>query len=653
MVLGSTLKLSYLETEMWSDSTKLPARSAKVRRSASPAPKALLPHQLISASNLDDDSKEPARSTEVQRLGSIAPRPPLPRQLSAAELDNGALGGTLKLNSTLKLNNSKMNSNQDGDDHLKYEFKHEESECNHERSRVAALRKSASQALGYVKEEPPVRPLEWTQMPVREVKRDGHARCSVSNRRTKLAAPNGKDHNLHLVRTTRIEPERSSRPSSRSSSRQNSGRPSAREEIVVTEADFKRCGKSMTLLRGCQLEKLPYQPKEEAPVNELEMSFKSAFRKRCSSADHAAFVDPWKSYKNPEEVRDAYEGDLVLNQVWVDSEKHALQARNVEDDEDSLLSARSGSTCASPTDVIASWPLGKGRGLKDGGHSQHRKTSQGEKTRRRAKSQGCLTMETTMAPDSAPRERTRRPGRHASGCPKPNSGDSSPNTYLKADGTSGIIKEKKVEYKSRIQLIDDEEEEEVWEDQHDSEFRRLDTRAVARMQRRFEQKIDESNDTSKPMALWLSLDALSGQVTLFPRAVASRLEGAYVNNRSTVPLAGLNHQCLGDFVDDEFEDDIVFLGTKGGNDRPVQKSAHGGQTNDVRRLQLRGSAEEAFVNVVWDGMWGIADVAEPGRTEQRRVGLNGTELVRPPSPPLPPLNPDRRVNFCNIGATAY
>jgi len=172
------------------------------------------------------------------------------------------------------------------------------------------------------------------------------------------------------------------------------------------------------------------------------------------------------------------------------------------------------------------------------------------------------------------------------------------------------------------------------------------------MQRRFEQKIDESNDTSKPMALWLSLDALSGQVTLFPRAVAMRLEGAYVNNRSTVPLAGLNHQCLGDFVDDEFEDDIVFLGTKGGNDRPVQKSARGGQTNDVRRLQLRGSAEEAFVNVVWDGMWRIADVAEPGRTEQRRVGLNGTEMVRPPSPPLPPLNPDRRVNFCNIGAEA-
>ena len=68
---------------------------------------------------------------------------------------------------------------------------------------------------------------------------------------------------------------------------------------------------------------------------------------------------------------------------------------------------------------------------------------------------------------------------------------------------------------------------------------------------------------------------------------------------------------------------------------------------DVRRLLVRVGVHEVCVNVIRDGLWRFADVAVPGKTEQCRVALAGSELVRPPTPPRPPLDPDRRAYFCN------
>merc|ERR1719163_1098968 len=158
------------------------------------------------------------------------------------------------------------------------------------------------------------------------------------------------------------------------------------------------------------------------------------------------------------------------------------------------------------------------------------------------------------------------------------------------------------------------------------------------MQRRFVHQLDEESEhNSKLLALWLSLDALTGEVKLYPRSAATRLEAAHVNHRSSVPLAGLG---------DALEDSIVFLSKKGVNEHPVQKSLAGAQA-DVRRIEIRAGASEVCINVVRDGVWHIADVAIPGKTEQRHLNLNGTEMVRPPTPPLPPLDPDRRLYFCN------
>jgi hypothetical protein len=159
------------------------------------------------------------------------------------------------------------------------------------------------------------------------------------------------------------------------------------------------------------------------------------------------------------------------------------------------------------------------------------------------------------------------------------------------------------------------------------------------MQRHFEHKLSaEAEVNSKPQALWLALDALSGEVSIYSRAAATRLEAAYMNNRTNVPLAGLG---------DELEDAIIHLGMKGSNEQPVQRSLGGGLM-DVRRLMVRPDADDIRVNVVCEHGWKIADVAVPGKTEERRVFLSGTEMVRPPSPPLPRLNPDRRASVTTL-----
>lgn len=237
-------------------------------------------------------------------------------------------------------------------------------------------------------------------------------------------------------------------------------------------------------------------------------------------------------------------------------------------------------------------------------------------------------------------------GRHGSRSRRNASSSGRPKV---AFGPESSEKEK---YKSRIQLVEDTDD-----DDNDDKAQAATTddhnigcsaqlyaiRKAARLQQKYERQLGEE-EQKKPLALWLSLDPSTGEVSLYPRAAATRLESAYVNNRSSVPLAGLGGS---------LEDDIVYLGSKSASGHPVQKSWHGGQI-DVRRLQVGAVAGEVFVNVaLQDHEWRIVDKAEPGQTEQRRLVLNGTEMVRPPTPPLPPLNPDRRINFCNLGADGW
>merc|ERR1712146_881143 len=190
-------------------------------------------------------------------------------------------------------------------------------------------------------------------------------------------------------------------------------------------------------------------------------------------------------------------------------------------------------------------------------------------------------------------------------------------------------------YESPIRLRTDNESE----DEIIPTAGSLAVREGTRKQHRFEKRLEEPEDT-RPHAVWLSLDPLSGEIILYPSAAATRLEAAYVNQRSSVPLAGLG---------DALENDIVHMPAKGSGEHPVQKSLNGTQM-DVRRIQTHASAKQVTVHVFFEDAWRIADVAVPGKTEQRHVLLHWTEMVRPYTPPLPPLNPDRRINFCNAGA---
>lgn len=487
---------------------------------------------------------------------------------------------------------------------------------------------------GYAKQEAPVQPLEWTHPPVREVRSDGNSRYQVS----KAVSSSRRDHKHHLVQTTRIEPQPAagtSRPSSRSSSNKPSSQRRASEEIVVKESDFKRCGNRLTLLRQCQLTKLPPQSPEECK-NELELSFKSAFRHRCHSQDHEV-RDPWKDYGNPELYRPSYEGDLVLNQVlpeYLPCERSPTQLSDRDDDEMTILdSARSfESTRAGSVDVARTRSrTSRERTLmKPEGYPQERKSSrrrtsdkaEGRSQERRssrrpprARSQGAISADSavTLQP-LALRAREGRQGSHASGCPRPD---------------SGALSTKTAECTSRIQLIDDQGAEGA------EECGSAEVREFTRKQQRFAHELPEDCEHNmKEQALWLSLDPLTGDVSLFPRAAATRLEAAHVNNRTKVPLAGLGHG---------LEDDIVHMPLKHNNDHPIQKSLHGGQ-RDVRRLMVRINAAQVSINVVWEHGWRIVEVAIPGTTEERIVALNGTETVRPPTPPLPPVNPDRRLS---------
>lgn len=480
------------------------------------------------------------------------------------------------------------------------------------------------------KDEAPVQPLEWTHPPLREVQSDGRMRYQVS----KAADPSKRDHKHHLVRTTRLEP----RPSSSNSSRSLSV-PSARrtgypvkgsEEIVVTEADFRRCGKRLTLLRQCKLEKLP--AKMEETRKELELSFKSAFRLKCQSQEED-MIEPWKDCEHPEACRPSYEGDLVLNQVWLDHPSPKIAEVEDTDDITPLPSSRSNAPerASSADATMASRKRSSSRDRRLEKHRtcpEPRKSVQRPTCSSRARSQGCIFEEDM--PASPPwgmdrdQNRSRRAG-HASGCPKPGSAGDSPA---------------KKEYVDRIQVVDETE--------GDDERKYIGSLAVqegARRNQRFHKELSADCELNKKeQALWISLDPLTGEVNVFPRAAATRLEAAYVNNRTRVPLAGLQAGMRSSQQQKEFEDDIVHLGTKGGSDHPVQKSLQGEQ-RDVRRLMVKLSASEVCINVVYDHGWRIADDASEGSTETRVVVLYGTETVRPPTPPLPPVNPDRRASY--------
>lgn len=87
--------------------------------------------------------------------------------------------------------------------------------------------------------------------------------------------------------------------------------------------------------------------------------------------------------------------------------------------------------------------------------------------------------------------------------------------------------------------------------------------------------------------------------------------------------------------------------------RQAAKEESWGELRDVLRIPVRATTDEISVEVYWkdeEFAWKIAERKHVGPTELRRIALSGDESVPPPTPALPPVDPDRRLFFINPGA---
>jgi len=413
------------------------------------------------------------------------------------------------------------------------------------------------------------------------------------------------------MRTTRIEP---STPCSKPPVIPGQTGLRGQEQITVTEKDLRRCGNNLKLLRECHQRQS--QQSQEAQRSDLTLSFKMAFAKRCRS--DVDLRDPWKDMKNPEETREKRESDLILNQVWIMSPKKlAFDSSAAAKENDSPPSARrsmSGSTRASSVDFATAGLSGR--------ESRRRRYSKGNSFEvTRSESRSRPTSGTKSRSSSKTVERPE------------------PGPKVQPASMPSPPKDSKVV--NRIQPLEKSPRSEC--DPDDDSFGSALVREATRMQRHFTHKIDESKlSGGSPHSAWMTLDRKTGQVHLYPKEAASRVEAAYRHGRTSVPLAG---------VGEPFEGVIVQLSSSEEGSRPVERTWEGNES-DVRRLEVTFYMTDAVMHVYqMDGEWHFADGPILGVTEERHVQLSRHVVVSPPSPTLPPVNPDRRPQcFLNPGA---
>merc|ERR1711971_276700 len=111
-------------------------------------------------------------------------------------------------------------------------------------------------------------------------------------------------------------------------------------------------------------------------------------------------------------------------------------------------------------------------------------------------------------------------------------------------------------------------------------------------------------------------DPRGGDVSVYPRDVALRIEEALQCSRRKVSLAG-----LGGFYENAT---VELTGTSTG--RPLQRTRTGGK-RDVRRVQVPAGVQTLSIHIIKERGWQVADVCRPGVTEERRVPLTGFELL--------------------------
>lgn len=410
------------------------------------------------------------------------------------------------------------------------------------------------------------------------------------------------------------------------------------EQITVKEADLKRCGTDLKLLRQHQV---PVRTRSEEPPALRPVgdgSFKSLFEHRCrTEVDHR---DPWLGLKNPEFSREQREHDLILNQVWInaipkrrsrqwqDSMAEALEQHD-KDAEDAAATIGGGSSPSNPrtSSVTRRDTFCTSRSPR---HQIPRCRSNSIRGLRSPSSDAMSTARSRTTSDGMVTSRTE------------------PNTAAERQRSSSV--------KSRVQLIDSLEDKSIFE--QSEAVGSLAVRTAAREQRFGLRELDQVHYDTAPRAAWVSLHPKSGEARLYHREAAERLEAAFRDGRSSVPLVGLGRAVDGC---------IVWLSPDDEGDRMVETSQNG-RPRDVTRLLVAGNIRDACIYVTReDGRWRLvpekaallqraADAAdgEESPVELRKVALSGSEVVAPAPPrKLPPMKPSQRTYFTNPYVDEY
>jgi len=483
-------------------------------------------------------------------------------------------------------------------------------------------------------------PLDWTQPPSTSIEEDPiGVRYQVSVPSTSGA----RFHKPHLKQTFRLDPCRQGKPPLPPPV----GRKT--EQIVVKEADLRRFGHDIKLLREVQLQpQIPGEAGESpppAPTTGFELSFKSAFAERCRAG--ADVRDPWQGLQNPEFSREHSESDLVLNQVWV----NAIPARRPsriplpideggeEEQEEGQPEGTYATEGEEAPESAASGPRSASAGPKLERQSSKRV---GDRERRSARMRGTASEPGPRPASEGPATERRAPAKR-----RGRSRSTVAETERPSQQTTPV--------QSRIQPLSD-----VLDDDEDAEncVGSQAVRAAIKTQRSGLRKLNaQLHYDNMPRAAWLSLDMHTGELAFYEKAAAERLESAFRNGRQSVPLAGLGK---------ELDGSIVSFARNDEGKKTLETTLKGRQ-REVQRIPVPAELTEIRVNVVrQDGRWQLiseqakqeviraaeGDGVKPPKMEERRLQLTGGEVANPPVQ-LPPVNRNERTYFINQSFCEY
>lgn len=407
------------------------------------------------------------------------------------------------------------------------------------------------------------------------------------------------------------------------------------EKLVVSEKDFKKHGGCVEKLRKCQLPRTrpPLPPAEEELERtnlSLALSFKSAFRLQCLGP--ADTRDEWEQVPNPEGHSEAYR--VGLNQVWIPEtprKARELQLRAAQEEAEDAAAEREAALEEKMMKnmVSARTPT---------------RTAQRSSSRRRQQSND--DGEESLGSPGGNHSARGRPGRHgtrqqSSKCTRSASaGGISRCSTRPGSEDSQLSTPPRMPVEPRIRPVTDDSADDLNAKDFSGRFLRYNTPEMRR-------HTAPVKSNTNPHAVWLSINPRSGEISVYSRPAARRLEGAYVYSRRTVQFANLG-------LGPKLEDAVVDLGNMGTETCRYTQITTTGGTRDVKRAEVPYDAAGVTVDVVKEGrQWRLADATILGVTERRWSPVSEAEMVDRSSASDPVHHQVKRGMNCFINEGAH